>query len=101
MSYEILVGLNVLDDLKYDDYRAAMKPILSDYEGSFGYDFKVSDVLITEGNTDINRVFTINFASKNKMEGFFSDSKYLVVKEKYFVQSVGSATIISSYEKNT
>ena len=26
---------------------------------------------------------------------------YLVVKEKYFVESVGSATIISSYEKNT
>ncbi|MCJ8294674.1 MAG: DUF1330 domain-containing protein [Colwellia sp.] len=101
MSYEILVALNVVDDLKYDDYRAAMKPILSDYEGRFGYDFKVSDVLISEGNTDINRVFTINFASKNKMEGFFSDSKYLVVKEKCFVESVGSATIISSYEKGT
>jgi len=100
MSYEILVGLNVLDDLKYDDYRAAMKPILSDHEGRFGYDFKVSDVLISEGDTDINRVFTINFASKNKMEGFFSDSKYLVVKETYFVESVGSATIISSYEKD-
>ena len=101
MSYEILVGLNILDDLKYDDYRTAMKPILSDYEGRFCYDFKVSDVLISEGNTDINRVFTINFASKNKMEGFFSDSKYLVVKETYFVESVGSATIISSYEKDT
>ena len=101
MSYEILVGLNVLDALKYDDYRTAMKPILADYEGHFGYDFKVSEVLISEGNTDINRVFTINFSSKNKMEGFFSDSKYLVVKEKYFVESVGSATIISSYEKDT
>ena len=100
MSYEILVGLHVLDDLKYDDYRAAMKPILSDYEGYFGYDFKVSDVLISQGNTDINRVFTINFSSKNKKEGFFSDPQYLVVKEKYFVQSVGSTTIISSYEKD-
>lgn len=101
MSYEILVGLNVLDDLIYDDYRAAMKPILSDYEGRFGYDFKVSDVLISEGNTDINRVFTINFASKNRMEGFFSDSKYLIVKETYFLKSVGSAIMISSYEKVT
>jgi len=101
MSYEILVGLHVLDDLKYDDYRKAMKPILSDYEGYFGYDFKVSDVLISEGSTDINRVFTINFSSKNKMESFFSDSQYLIVKEKYFVESVGSATIISSYEKNS
>ena len=101
MSYEILVGINVLDDLKYEDYRTAMKPILTNYEGRFGYDFKVSDVLISEGNTDINRVFTINFSCKSKMEGFFSDPQYLVVKEKYFVESVGSATIISSYEKDT
>jgi hypothetical protein len=35
------------------------------------------------------------------MEGFFSDSKYLAVKEAYFVESVGSATIISGYEKDT
>jgi uncharacterized protein (DUF1330 family) len=101
MSYEILVGLNVLDDLKYNDYRAAMKPILSDYKGRFGYDFIVSDVLISEGHDDINRVFTINFASKNKMERFFADPKYLVVKETYFIESVGSATIISGYEKVT
>ena len=100
MPYEILVGLDVLDDLKYNDYRSAMKPILSDYEGYFGYDFKVSEVLISEGNSDINRVFTINFSSKSNMEGFFSDSQYLVVKEKYFVESVGSVTIISSYEKD-
>jgi len=99
MSYEILVGLNVLDELKYTDYRTAMKPILSDYEGYFGYDFKVSEVLISAGDTDINRVFTINFSCKSKMEGFFSDRQYLIVKEKYFVDSVGSATIISSYEK--
>ena len=101
MSYEILVGLNVLNDLKYEDYRTAMKPIISTYDGRFGYDFVVSDVLISEGNTDINRVFTINFSSKSKMEGFFSDAQYLVVKENYFVESVGSTTIISSYEKDT
>lgn len=101
MSYEILVGLHVLDDLKYESYRKAMKPILADYEGGFGYDFTVSEVLISpeNGNSDINRVFTINFSSKNKMEGFFSDAQYLVVKERYFVESVGSATIIASYEK--
>ena len=101
MSYEILVGLNVLDETMYAEYRSAMKSILSDYEGGFGYDFKVSEVLIPEGNTDINRVFTIDFSSKNNMEAFFSDAQYLVVKEKYFEESVGSVTIIASYEKNT
>ena len=101
MSYEILVGLDVLDDRKYSDYRAAMKPILSDYEGHFGYDFKVSDVLISAGNADITRVFTINFSSKNKMDGFFSDAQYLLIKEMYFVESVGSTTKISEYENET
>ena len=43
MSYEMLVGLNVFDDEKYTEYRAAMKPILSIYGGEFGYDFKVSE----------------------------------------------------------
>jgi len=99
MSYEILVGLQVLDNLKYEDYRAAMKPILSDYEGYFAYDFTVSEVLISQENPEINRVFTLNFSNKAKMNGFFSDANYLVVKEKYFVDSVGSATIIASYEK--
>ncbi len=101
MSYEILVGLNVIDDLKYNDYRSAMKPILSSYNGRFGYDFKVSEVLISEDSNDINRVFTINFSDQNKMESFFSDKEYLAVKEKYFVESVASTTIISSYDKST
>jgi uncharacterized protein (DUF1330 family) len=99
MSYEILVGLNVLDDLIYEDYRAAMKPILSDYQGRFVYDFKVSEVLIAEDESDINRVFTINFSSKENMDGFFSDAQYLIVKEQFFIKSVGSTTIISAYEK--
>jgi uncharacterized protein (DUF1330 family) len=99
MSFEILVGLNVLDNSKYDKYRNAMKPILADYEGRFGYDFLVSDVLISPNESDINRVFTINFSSKDKMESFFSDANYLVVKKTYFVDSIGSSTIISAYEK--
>lgn len=100
MSYEILVGLNVLDETKYDAYRKAMKPILSNYEGRFGYDFKVSEVLSSEESADINRVFTINFSSKSQMDSFFSDPDYIKVREKYFVSSVGSTTIISSYEKD-
>ena len=99
MSYEILVGLNVIDDLKYNDYREAMKPILSSYGGRFCYDFEVSAVLISEDRSDINRVFTLNFNDQNSMENFFSDKEYLAVKEKYFVESVSGTTIISRYEK--
>ncbi|MCJ8318007.1 MAG: DUF1330 domain-containing protein [Colwellia sp.] len=99
MSYEILVGLQVVDDCQYERYRTAMKPILADYQGRFIYDFKISEVLISEVNDGINRVFTLNFSCKNKMESFFSDPKYLKVKEEYFISSVGSATILSGYDK--
>jgi uncharacterized protein (DUF1330 family) len=101
MSYEILVGLHVVDDAKYSAYRLAMRPILSQYQGQFGYDFKIAEVLIPAENSDINRVFTINFFSKKHMENFFSDAAYLAVKDKYFSASVASVTMISSYEKNS
>jgi uncharacterized protein (DUF1330 family) len=99
MAYEILVGLNVLDDDLYSQYRVAMKPILRRFRGDFGYDFKVAEVLLSEVSEKINRVFTINFPSKFYMESFFSDEEYLKVKERFFVKSVGDTTIISSYEK--
>lgn len=100
MSYEMLVALNVIDHQEYQKYREAMKPILSTFGGSFGYDFRVSEVLISDGNTEINRVFTINFPDARKMDAFFSNPEYLKIKQKYFENSVGSTKIISSYEKN-
>ncbi len=99
MSFEILMGLEVTDDPQYDNYRAAMKPILKSYGGHFGYDFRVSEVLISEQNPDINRVFTISFPDKQKMKDFFSDPLYLQAREKFFVNCVASVTMISSYEK--
>jgi uncharacterized protein (DUF1330 family) len=101
MSYDMLVGLNVLDDQMYQEYRGAMKPILAAYGGGFSYDFKVSKVLLSEASGEINRVFTINFPDNEKMEGFFSNREYIKVKDTYFEGSVGSTIIISSYEKNT
>lgn len=100
MSYEMLVGLNVIDDHRYQEYRTAMKPILSQFGGNFGYDFKVSEVLLPEESNDINRVFTIKFPSKADMEAFFSNPDYLDAKSRYFESSVKSTTIISAYEKS-
>jgi len=98
--YEMLIGLNVLDDSKYEEYRENMKPILSSYEGGFGYDFKISEVLLTKTTNEINRVFTIYFPDIEKMEAFFSNPEYLKIKEQYFEGSVESTTIISTYTKN-
>ncbi|MDE1348459.1 DUF1330 domain-containing protein [Vibrio aestuarianus] len=99
--YEFLVGLEVSNDEVYSDYRSAMKPILKSFGGSFGFDFVVSEVLLSEVDDPINRVFTIRFPSQTAAEAFFSDSEYLKIKAQYFDASVSHTTIISSYEKAT
>ena len=98
MSLEILVGLNVTDDAAYSTYRAGMTPILVLYRGSFGYDFKVSEVLKSESEVLINRVFTIQFPDESAMSSFFADSTYLEVKAAHFDRSVSDTVIIATYE---
>jgi hypothetical protein len=41
------------------------------------------------------------FQDSQAMNEFFANPEYLKVKQQYFQQSVGSSTIISSYEKNS
>lgn len=98
MSFEVLVGIQVLNDDLYDQYRAAMKPIMTNYHGQFRNDFKVSETLLSTGSTGINRVFTIAFPSQKHMDDFFSDANYLKVREEYFEPAVGSAHRLGLYE---
>ncbi len=100
MSYEILVGLKVTDDLTYQAYRDAIAPILVKYEGRFCYDFSVDKVLRSEKSEDINRVFTLNFPSQVRQKSFFSDDAYLAVKTKYFEASVAQAHILAAFNKD-
>jgi uncharacterized protein (DUF1330 family) len=99
MSFERIMALDVTDDEVYQQYREHMIPILHSFGGSFGFDFKVSEVLKSKTEDTINRVFTLDFPSKAIMDKFFSDPDYLVVKDKYFQKSVKSASIISMHEK--
>ncbi|MCG8435964.1 MAG: DUF1330 domain-containing protein [Gammaproteobacteria bacterium] len=99
MPFEMLVGLHVTDDTKYQEYRAAMKPILKEHGGGFSYDFKVSEVLISETEDKINRVFTIYFADEQQKDAFFSHPEYQKVKQTYFESSVAATTLIAGYEK--
>jgi len=97
MTYEIVVGLQVVDEDLYTKYREAMTPLLKIYEGGFRYDFEVSNVLKNEEGRSINRVFTIYFGNKSQMNEFFSNEDYKAVKLKYFESSVEATTIISEY----
>ena len=101
MKYERIMGIHVNNDKEYQRYRDGMMPILNSFGGAFGFDFKVAEVLITKTDDDINRVFTIEFPSKEVMESFFSDPEYLAVKKRHFNNSVSSTTTISIHEKNT
>lgn len=101
MTYERIMGIEVTDNDEYQRYREGMMPILKSYGGSFGFDFKVAEVLLSKSPEVINRVFTIEFPSKERMDEFFSDPKYIAVKDRYFVTSVKSKTIISLHEKET
>jgi len=101
MSFERVMGLNVIDDQEYQRYREGMLPILKSYGGAFGYDFKVSEVLLSKSKDDINRVFTIEFPNKQVMDEFFSDPEYVVVQNRHLNNSISSKTIISMHEKST
>lgn len=101
MSYERIMGIEVTNEEGYQKYRESMTPILHSYGGSFGFDFKVNEVLQSKTDEPINRVFTIDFPSKDIMDNFFTSPEYLAVKTKYFKNSVKAVTTISMHEKNT
>ena len=99
MARELLVGLNVIDDERYRQYRLAMRPLLEGLGGGFGYDFRVSEVLISQTDNPINRVFTIHFPSREAQERFFGASAYLAIKAEFFEASVGATTILAEYDR--
>ncbi len=99
MAFEMLVGLNVVDDEVYQSYRNEMMPILENYGGGFGYDFRVAEVLKSKTDAPINRVFTIYFSNEDSMNLFFSNDEYLKIKQRYYEKSVTDTTIIATYER--
>jgi len=100
MAFERVMGIYVSDNEEYQRYRDGMMPILHSFGGSFGFDFKVSEVLLSKTDDAINRVFTIEFPSKRIMDEFFSNPEYVAIQKRHFVNSVTSKTIISMHEKN-
>lgn len=97
MAYEMLVGLQVTDEARYREYRRSMTPILELHGGSFEYDFRVSEVLISRADEKLNRVFTIRFPDEDRKERFFSDARYREVRDRLFQGAVRSTTILAAY----
>lgn len=98
-SHVRLYGLYVKDQELYRRYRAGMTPILHGYGGDFGYDFEVGQVLKSESERPINRVFTIRFPDRASADRFFADDAYLAVRHALFVPAVSDITTIASFEE--
>ncbi|HEX5660546.1 MAG TPA: DUF1330 domain-containing protein [Polyangiales bacterium] len=92
---EVTWGLQVDDAALYADYRAAMKPILSSFEGAFVLDLWVAERLLAPTDAPFNRLFTIRFASERSMEAFFAHPDYLAAKRTFFTRSVSSVSELS------
>lgn len=99
MAFERIMGIHVTDEAEYQRYREGMLPILHQFGGDFGFDFRVSEVLKSKSAEPINRVFTIEFPSREVMDAFFVDPAYLAVQQRHFAKSVASRTVISLHEK--
>jgi uncharacterized protein (DUF1330 family) len=99
MAFEMLVGLNVVDQEEYASYRAGMTPLLEAAGGTFAYDFEVARTLKADAAHPINRVFLIRFPDRATRDQFFSSPAYLAIRERYFANSVQGATRIAEYDR--
>jgi len=98
MPYEMNVGLLVVDQGTYAQYRKEMGPLLEAAGGKFRYDFEVARVLRAEEATaEINRVFVIRFPSRSVKEAFFADPRYLEIRRRLFDPSVKTRVSIAEY----
>jgi len=78
MFYDRIMGIEVIDEPMYQDYREAMNPLLKSVGGDFGFDFRVSEVLKSKTSDTINRVLSIEFPSEEDMNKFYNLPQYLV-----------------------
>ncbi len=101
MVYEMLVGLHVTNNEMYQAYREKMTPVLVECGGGFGYDFRIAEVLKSQTDNEINRVFTIYFPDKEARQQFFSAESYKAIKAEFFESSVASTTLIAEYNRET
>lgn len=97
LRYEIHVGLHVSDEAGYQRYRDGMTPLLEEVGGYFRYDMRVSELLKGDAEEPFNRVFIISFPDEQTKESYFTDERYLAVREEFFNPSVSSVRQISGY----
>ena len=97
MAFEMTVGLLVVNQDTYAQYRREMRPLLEEVGGAFRYDFEVARTLQSESGVDINRAFVLQFPSRSNKERFFADPRYGEIKHRLFDPAVKERVFISEY----
>jgi len=98
MPFEMTVGLVVIDQESYSQYRREMMPLLEQAGGRFRYDFEIARVLRGESDAQINRAFVIQFPDKASKERFFSDTRYLEIRHRLYEPAVTAMVLIAEME---
>ena len=97
MTFEMTVGLLVVNQKTYAQYRKEMRPLLEEAGGAFRYDFEVARTLQSESGVDINRAFVLQFPSQANKERFFADPRYVEIKSRLFDPAVKQRVFISEH----
>lgn len=95
---QTLVALEVLDEDEYQKYRDAMSPILHEHGGQFVVDVKLASVMKIPKQGLVNRLFTIEFPSLERLEAFFCNPEYLTVRKRHFENSVGNVISLGKFQ---
>ena len=98
MRYQMLVGLRVTDQDRYTAYRSEMRPLLAAAGGAFRFDCDVARVLQGDTEAGVNRLFVIEFPSREAKEKFFADPRYVQIRSRLFLTAVASTSVIAEYE---
>ena len=96
--FDRTIGLEVLDDTLYTQYRAEMTPLLEAAGGRFVLDVRVAEVLRGPAEARFNRLFTIRFATQAAFAAFFADPAYLAIRDRLFAPSVGQVHVLAAHE---
>jgi len=97
VSYQVLVGVNVLDEAKFSEYLTAVEPLLSTHNGMFCYDYSVHKERHAVVSGNINRVLKFEFADKCNMEKFFTDRCYLKTRGRHVLKAIGGEQFIYGF----
>jgi uncharacterized protein (DUF1330 family) len=98
MPYRMTIGANVVDKPRYQEYRAAIAPLLAARQSHFAFDFEIAETLRNAFPHPVTRVFSIDFPDRPTKESFFQDPAYKAIRERLFVSAVGDSSVISEHQ---